>query len=197
MGQKIVLLSICAFFARRGRGCTVGNPKAGAAATPLPRGQKEPTQASDLDIQLDIDIDIDSDNDNDNHENVENMKKMRKTKKHSVFTLGVVGSGTWQVGGRRPVLEAKWQVSDIGICILLSARDEKLHGMHFGTFQHRATWRGTCFVDVFCGTLWGTRGWMARDSRTSFAERCGELAGGCSNIAVSSAHKPTFTRHRS
>ena len=34
-------------------GCTLGNSKAGAAATPLPRGQTEPTKASALDLYND------------------------------------------------------------------------------------------------------------------------------------------------
>ena len=59
-------LSICAFFAPRGRVCTTGHSQAGAAATPLPRGQTEPTEASDLDIYNDNDNDSGNENDDKN-----------------------------------------------------------------------------------------------------------------------------------
>ena len=89
-------------------GCTYGSSKAGAAATPLPRGQAEPANASGLDISNDNenenDIAIDSDNenhddddnnetendenddtdddDNDDHRNVETLKKRMRTPKN-------------------------------------------------------------------------------------------------------------------
>ena len=68
-------------------GCTLGNSKARAEATPLPRGLAEPTTASDLDIYNenendkndddDKNDDIDNDNDNDNVEDLKNTKKQK------------------------------------------------------------------------------------------------------------------------
>ena len=64
-------------------GCTLGNSKAGAAATPLPHdtyddNDSESDNENDNDDNNDDDNNIDSDNDD--HENVENPEKMRKTK---------------------------------------------------------------------------------------------------------------------
>ena len=75
-------------------GCTIGHSKAGAAATPLPRGQTEPTKAADLDIFNDNEYhsDDDNDDDNDNHKKAKHLQNQNvEIKKKTVFTLGVVG----------------------------------------------------------------------------------------------------------
>ena len=94
--KKCFSIDLCVFRPTRA-GCTLNNSKAGRAATLLPRGQSEPTMASDLDINndhnksdndnendtVDDKSDKNDDNDNDN-EIVENCKiKMKKKKKFS------------------------------------------------------------------------------------------------------------------
>ena len=68
--KKRFSIDLCVFRPTRA-GCTIGQSKASAAATHLPRGKTEPTKASDLYIQHDNENDIDSDDDDD-QENVEN-----------------------------------------------------------------------------------------------------------------------------
>ena len=104
-------LTICAFCAPRRRVASLATPKPATRAKRLPRGQAEPTKASDLDTYNDIDIAIDSDNenindndnvndenddtddnDNDNDKNVEYLKQSKCGKQkiiHSVLTLVV------------------------------------------------------------------------------------------------------------
>ena len=49
MDKNLVSHNLCVLRSTRA-GCTLGNSKAGAAATGLPRGHAKPTEASDLDI---------------------------------------------------------------------------------------------------------------------------------------------------
>ena len=51
------------------------NSKASAAATPLPREQKEPTKAADPDIYTDNEDDIDIDSDNESDKNDDNRQR--------------------------------------------------------------------------------------------------------------------------
>ena len=72
-------------------GC-LGISKAGAAATPVPRGQTEPTKASDNDNDDDDkndndDNDDDTDSNNDDNEKRRQHDKIKMGKINSVFTL--------------------------------------------------------------------------------------------------------------
>ena len=76
------------------------NSEAGAAATPLPRGNTEPANAADPDMnndnenenENDNENDIDSDNESDNNDDNENVEKPKrgKHKINPVFRLPVL-----------------------------------------------------------------------------------------------------------